>query len=171
MAARVKRWVELRRKSPGERRVAILMYGFPPGVGATGTAALLNVPRSLEGLLRRMRDEGYDLGLGAADAPSATGTTARRTEIHGGGGGGAGAGGWALDGEALISGLKMQEDQRAVSEGAAGMRRKGVGAAAEAAGFSAAVAEVSPAELKVCPPQTACRRLHLDLLCSDISEF
>ena len=28
-----------------ERKVAILLYGFPPGVGATGTAALLQVPR------------------------------------------------------------------------------------------------------------------------------
>ncbi len=28
-----------------DRKLAILLYGFPPGVGATGTAALLNVPR------------------------------------------------------------------------------------------------------------------------------
>ena len=28
-----------------ERKVAVLLYGFPPGVGATGTAALLNVPQ------------------------------------------------------------------------------------------------------------------------------
>jgi magnesium chelatase subunit H len=27
--------------------VAIVLYGYPPGIGATGTAALLNVPRSL----------------------------------------------------------------------------------------------------------------------------
>lgn len=43
-----------RRKPPSERRVAVLVYGFPPGVGATGTAALLNVPQSLENLLRHM---------------------------------------------------------------------------------------------------------------------
>ena len=40
-----------------------MLYGFPPGVGATGTAALLNVPKSLEKLLESLRGEGYDLGL------------------------------------------------------------------------------------------------------------
>ncbi len=29
--------------------------GFPPGVGATGTAALLNVPKSLQALLERLK--------------------------------------------------------------------------------------------------------------------
>lgn len=48
MAARVAKWVALRRKPPSQRKVAVLLYGFPPGVGATGTAALLNVPKSLE---------------------------------------------------------------------------------------------------------------------------
>ena len=41
-----------------DRKLAILMYGFPPGVGATGTAALLNVPKSLESLLRSLRQVG-----------------------------------------------------------------------------------------------------------------
>jgi hypothetical protein len=44
-----------RRKPISERKVAILLYGFPPGVGATGTAALLNVPRSLQALLGAMK--------------------------------------------------------------------------------------------------------------------
>lgn len=48
-------------------QIAVLVYGFPPGVGATGTAALLNVPRSLEALLQRLRAEGYDLGNAEAD--------------------------------------------------------------------------------------------------------
>ena len=30
---------------PQDRKVAMLLYGFPPNVGATGTAALLNVPK------------------------------------------------------------------------------------------------------------------------------
>jgi magnesium chelatase subunit H len=46
--------------------VAILLYGFPPGVGATGTAALLNVPRSLEKTLAALRQEGYNVGAGGA---------------------------------------------------------------------------------------------------------
>ena len=79
-----------------DRKLAILLYGFPPGVGAVGTAALLNVPRSLEALLAALRAEGYDLG-DASDN---------------------------LDGEVLITALKMQEDQRAVSQGAKGIRRR-----------------------------------------------
>lgn len=55
MAQRVKMWVDLRRSPPSERRVAVLLYGFPPGVGATGTAALLNVPKSLENLITALK--------------------------------------------------------------------------------------------------------------------
>ena len=33
----------------------MLLYGFPPGVGATGTAALLNVPRSLAAMLNALK--------------------------------------------------------------------------------------------------------------------
>ena len=39
-----------------------VLYGFPPGYGATGTAALLNVPDSLMALLRAMVEKGYTLG-------------------------------------------------------------------------------------------------------------
>ena len=38
-------WVALRRTPPAARRIAVLVYGFPPNVGAVGTAALLNVPK------------------------------------------------------------------------------------------------------------------------------
>ncbi len=43
---------------PQERKVAVLVYGFPPGVGATGTAALLNVPKSLEHVLATLQRVG-----------------------------------------------------------------------------------------------------------------
>ena len=64
LAERLKKWTGLRRKSSSERKIAVMLYGFPPGVGATGTAALLNVPKSLERTLQTLRDEGYDLGDG-----------------------------------------------------------------------------------------------------------
>ena len=51
-------WLQLRAKPPAERRVAVLVYGFPPNVGATGTAALLDVPRTLDALFARLRAEG-----------------------------------------------------------------------------------------------------------------
>lgn len=56
LLARVRKWTALARKPPPQRRVAVLLYGFPPGVGATGTAALLNVPESLERTLGALRD-------------------------------------------------------------------------------------------------------------------
>lgn len=79
-----------------DRKLAILLYGFPPGVGATGTAALLNVPKSLEKALKSLQAEGYDLGLTSEE----------------------------IDGEAIIAGLKLQEDQRVVYEGAAGIQQR-----------------------------------------------
>lgn len=77
-----------------DRKLAILLYGFPPGVGATGTAALLNVPKSLENTLKALQAEGYDLGPGFEQE---------------------------IDGEAIIAALKMQEDQRAISQGSKGI--------------------------------------------------
>jgi len=62
LATRIHGWVELRRTPPHQRRIAISIYGFPPNVGAVGTAALLDVPKSLEKLLRRLAAEGYDVG-------------------------------------------------------------------------------------------------------------
>jgi magnesium chelatase subunit H len=62
LTGRLNAWIALRRKPASERRVAIVLYGFPPGYGATGTAALLNVPASLIALLRALADHGYDVG-------------------------------------------------------------------------------------------------------------
>ena len=62
LTGRLQRWIELRRKPLSERRLAIILYGFPPGYGATGTAALLNVPRSLLALLQALKQQGYTVG-------------------------------------------------------------------------------------------------------------
>ncbi|MGB8702416.1 MAG: magnesium chelatase subunit H, partial [Thermosynechococcaceae cyanobacterium] len=62
LTGRLTQWINLRRKPIGDRKIAILLYGFPPGYGATGTAALLNVPRSLLNLLRALRAQGYTVG-------------------------------------------------------------------------------------------------------------
>ena len=40
LADRVKGWVNLRRTPKSKRRISIMLYGFPPNVGAVGTAAL-----------------------------------------------------------------------------------------------------------------------------------
>ena len=91
LADRLKKWHALRRKKKSDRKLAVMLYGFPPGVGATGTAALLNVPKSLEQLLERLRDEGYDLGL-APDEP-------------------------VPSGEALVEALRALDDGRVVAGG------------------------------------------------------
>lgn len=62
LTGRLNQWIKLRRTVPKERKIAILLYGFPPGYGAVGTAALLNVPRSLIKLLQAMKAQGYELG-------------------------------------------------------------------------------------------------------------
>ena len=62
LTGRVKQWIELRKTPPAQRRIAIILYGFPPGYGATGTAALLNVPKSLLKFLQALQDQGYTVG-------------------------------------------------------------------------------------------------------------
>jgi len=62
LTGRLHSWIRLHRKPVSERKIAILLYGFPPGYGAVGTAALLNVPRSLFSLLQAMKAEGYTVG-------------------------------------------------------------------------------------------------------------
>ena len=63
LADRVERLVSLRRSSKAERKVAIVLFNFPPNSGATGTAAHLSVFESLFNTLRAMRDEGYSVEL------------------------------------------------------------------------------------------------------------
>ncbi|PSM50918.1 magnesium chelatase subunit H [Chroococcidiopsis sp. CCALA 051] len=62
LVARLHKWIVLRQKPAAERKIAIILYGFPPGYGATGTAALLNVPRSLLKFLQALKDRGYTVG-------------------------------------------------------------------------------------------------------------
>lgn len=62
LTGRLKKWISLRQTPPSERKIAIILYGFPPGYGATGTAALLNVPKSLIKFLQALKAEGYTVG-------------------------------------------------------------------------------------------------------------
>ncbi|OUM98712.1 MAG: magnesium chelatase subunit H [Firmicutes bacterium ZCTH02-B6] len=63
LARRVRRWVDLRRKTPAERRVAITIFSFPPDKGSVGSAAYLDVFRSLYNLLAAMARDGYRVAL------------------------------------------------------------------------------------------------------------
>ncbi|WP_183969562.1 magnesium chelatase subunit H [Sagittula marina] len=61
LALRVERLAALRRSQVRDRRVGIVLFGFPPNAGAAGTAAYLDVFRSLYNTLHAMADRGYDL--------------------------------------------------------------------------------------------------------------
>ena len=55
------RLARLRRSDVAARKVAVILYGFPPNAGAAGTAAYLGVFESLFNTLHAMAAEGYDL--------------------------------------------------------------------------------------------------------------
>jgi len=59
LAARVDRTIAMRRADRAERRVAIVLFNFPPNSGAVGTAAFLSVFESLFNTLKSMAAAGY----------------------------------------------------------------------------------------------------------------
>jgi magnesium chelatase subunit H len=59
LSARVAKLVALRRSVRANRRVAIVIFNFPPNAGNTGTAAYLGVFESLLNTLIAMRTAGY----------------------------------------------------------------------------------------------------------------
>ena len=79
LAARVAKLVALRRSRRAERRIAAVLFNFPPNAGATGTAAYLAVFASLHNTLHAMADAGYTVGELPADAEAL-----RRAVVEGG---------------------------------------------------------------------------------------
>lgn len=63
LADRVARLVALRHAPIDQRKVAIVLFNFPPNSGAAGTAAHLSVFESLFNTLVAMRDDGYHVEL------------------------------------------------------------------------------------------------------------
>ncbi len=59
LSSRVERWVRLRHKPRAERKLAIVLFNFPPNAGSVGTAAYLSVFQSLFNTLQRLQLEGY----------------------------------------------------------------------------------------------------------------
>ncbi len=66
LAARTARMVALRRTARAERKVAIVLFNFPPNAGTVGTAAYLSVFASLLNTLRGMQQAGYDVEVPAS---------------------------------------------------------------------------------------------------------
>jgi len=65
LADRALKWSNLRVKKNEDKKIAITIFSFPPDKGNVGTAAYLDVFGSIEAVLRKMKEEGYDIG----DAP------------------------------------------------------------------------------------------------------
>ena len=61
LVAKTERMAVLRRKRNAEKKVAVVLFGFPPNAGAVGTAAYLSVFESLFNTLTRMKADGYDV--------------------------------------------------------------------------------------------------------------
>lgn len=65
LAEKTRRMVTLHRKRNADKKIGIVLFGFPPNAGAVGTAAYLNVFESLFNTLNRMKAEGYALEVPA----------------------------------------------------------------------------------------------------------
>ena len=62
-------WARLRMTADCDRRVAILLYMYPPKTANAGGAAGLDTFASVVDLLHRMRDDGYDIGGSIPETP------------------------------------------------------------------------------------------------------
>ncbi|WP_315725309.1 MULTISPECIES: magnesium chelatase subunit H [unclassified Bradyrhizobium] len=65
LAARVARLVELRRSARAERKIAAVLFNFPPNGGSAGTAAYLSVFESLHNVMASLRAAGYTIDVPA----------------------------------------------------------------------------------------------------------
>jgi len=65
LAARTAKLVAMRRASRAARKVAIVLFNFPPNAGNTGTAAYLSVFESLHRTLGAMQAAGYQVDVPA----------------------------------------------------------------------------------------------------------
>ncbi len=66
LAARVSKLVALRRSKQADRKVAVVLFNFPPNAGNTGTAAFLAVFESLFETLKAMKQDGYTVDMPAS---------------------------------------------------------------------------------------------------------
>ncbi|MFN0023303.1 MAG: magnesium chelatase subunit H [Parvularculaceae bacterium] len=61
LASRVSKLVALRRAARSDKKIAVVLFNFPPNAGATGSAAFLGVFESLFNTLSAMKREGYSV--------------------------------------------------------------------------------------------------------------
>ncbi len=64
------KWAILKEKANKNKKVAIILYNYPPGKSGLG-ASYLDIFQSLHDLLVEMSDAGYNIGMKKKDIPSA----------------------------------------------------------------------------------------------------
>ncbi|KAA6231962.1 magnesium chelatase subunit H [Chlorobium phaeovibrioides] len=57
-----KKFSDLRHTPNSEKKVAFVVYDYPPGMGKKASAALLDVPKSIYSMLQKLKSEGYTVG-------------------------------------------------------------------------------------------------------------
>ncbi|ADN51275.1 Magnesium chelatase [Vulcanisaeta distributa DSM 14429] len=65
--SRADRWLTLRQKPNADKRIAIIIYNYPPGEENIGRASYLDTLKSVEVLLRRLSEEGFRVKPVTAD--------------------------------------------------------------------------------------------------------
>ena len=63
LVARTEKLIALRKSERAKRRVAVVIFGFPPNAGSVGTAAFLSVFESLHATLIALRGHGYSVDV------------------------------------------------------------------------------------------------------------
>ncbi|VUT23701.1 MAG: cobaltochelatase subunit CobN [Candidatus Methanolliviera sp. GoM_oil] len=59
IAGRMEGWLRLKRKENAEKKVAIILYNYPPDESGVGAAGYLNTMESIKKLLKALKEEGY----------------------------------------------------------------------------------------------------------------
>ena len=63
LATRIEKMIALRKKERADKKVAIVLFNFPPNAGNTGTAAHLSVFESLFNVMMQLKSQGYTVDL------------------------------------------------------------------------------------------------------------
>jgi cobaltochelatase CobN len=61
VTGRIKKWLQLQQKANHEKKIAFVLYDYPPGEDNLGSAAYLDTFESMKILLERMGEEGYSV--------------------------------------------------------------------------------------------------------------
>jgi len=62
-------WAKLRELNNSEKKISLLVYGYPPGKANIG-ASYLDVFKSIHDLLEQLYDQGYNIGMNKTEIPT-----------------------------------------------------------------------------------------------------